>query len=108
MFYILMLYEHKQRFTNKESLKKYLPIADGIIDCFVKRLDGYMVTRSNLWDFVDWAEVYDFGQIPTRELFAVYSLMLAYVLKKTSYMHKILGNETPNQYYIIRIFLYIG
>lgn len=96
MFYIMMLYEHEQRFADKEFVKKYLPIADGIIDWFVKRLDGYMVSRSNLWDFVDWAEGYDFGQIPTREPVAVYSLMLAYVLKKTSYMHKILGNEMPN------------
>ncbi len=96
MFYILMLYEHEQRFSDKDFLKKYLPIADGIIDWFVKRLDGYMVPRSNLWDFVDWADGYDFGQIPTREPVAVYSMMLAYVLKKTSYMHKVLGNEMPN------------
>ena len=59
MFFVLMLYEHTKRFNNLKFTKKYLPVADGIIDWFRTRLDGYMVRKSNLWDFIDWAEEYD-------------------------------------------------
>lgn len=96
LFFILMLYEHSKRFNDKSFIRKYIHIADGIIDWFEKRLEGYMVSRSNLWDFVDWSKGYDFGQIPEREPMAVYSLMLAYVLEKTSEMHNMLGNKIPN------------
>lgn len=92
LIFVMMLYEHSKRFSDKSFIREYIHIADGIIEWFVNRLDGYMVSRSNLWDFIDWADGYDFGQIPKKEPIAVYSLMLAYVLKKTSEMHKMLGN----------------
>lgn len=98
LFFILMLYEHFKRFNNKEFIKQYLPVAHGIIDWFVKRLDEYMVSRSNLWDFIDWAEEYDkeTGMIPSKEPIAVYSLMLSYTLEKLSEMHDMLGYNTEN------------
>ena len=98
LFFILMLYEHFKRFDNKEFIKKYLSVAHGIIDWFVKRLDGYMVSRSNLWDFIDWAEEYDkeTGMIPSKEPIAVYSLMLSYTLEKLSEIHDMLGYNTEN------------
>ena len=98
LFFILMLYEHFKRFGNKEFIKQYLPVAHGIIDWFVKRLDGYMVSRSNLWDFIDWAEEYDkeTGRIPSKKPIGVYSLMLSYALEKLSEMHDILGYNTEN------------
>lgn len=93
LFFIMMLYEHSKRFGDKAFLKEYIYIADGVVNWFVKRLDGYMVPRSSLWDFIDWAEGYDRGQISTEEPIAVYSLMLAYTLEKLSQMHNMLGNE---------------
>ena len=52
-----------------------------------------MVPRSNLWDFIDWAEEYDkdTGTIPSKEPITVYSLMLAYALEKLSDIYNSLG-----------------
>ena len=96
LFFILMLYEHLKRFGDKKFVKKYMPVADGIIDWFVKRLDGYMVSRSNLWDFIDWSEEYDFvsGTIPARGPIAVYSLMLSYTLDKLCGIYDSVGYNT--------------
>lgn len=93
LFFILMLYEHSRRFGDKDFLRKYIHIADGIAEWFIKRLDGYMVPRSNLWDFIDWTEEYEKGQIKSKEPIAVYSLMLAYALERLSDMHGMLGNS---------------
>ena len=92
LFFVLMVYEHAQRFGDLTFLRKYLHIADGVVDWFVQRLQNYMVPRSALWDFVDWSEEYDNGCIPSKEPIAVYSLMLAYTLEKLSYLHRLLGN----------------
>ncbi|MCR4693104.1 MAG: hypothetical protein K5664_04395, partial [Firmicutes bacterium] len=93
----LMLYEHSKRFGGNDFTKKYLPVADGIVDWFVKRLDGYMVPKSNLWDFVDWAEEYDkeTGMNPSNAPICVYSMMLAYALEKLSTIHKKVGHSIP-------------
>ena len=94
LFFVMMLYEHAKRFGDSSFIRRYLSIADGVIDWFVKRLDGYMVAPSgNLWDFVDWSEEYDNGQIPEKGPITVYSLMLAYVLEKASCIHEMLGNR---------------
>ena len=93
LFFILMLYEHSKRFSDTDFIKKYIHIADGIIDWFIKRLDGFMVSRSTLWDFIDWSDEYDFGQIPTREPIATYSLIFAYTLEKMSEMHKMINRS---------------
>ena len=94
MFFVLMLYEHTKRFNNLKFTKKYLPVADGIIDWFRTRLDGYMVRKSNLWDFIDWAEEYDrMGRLLSLKPIAVYSLMLAYTLDALSEMHDDLGEN---------------
>lgn len=95
LFFIWMLYEHARRFSDKDFLRKYIPIADGVVDWFVKRLDGFMVSRSALWDFVDWSGGYPDGQIPENAPMATYSLMLAFTLEKLAEMHQILGNLMP-------------
>ena len=97
LFFIMMLYEHSKRFGDNDFTKKYLPVADGIADWFIKRLDGYLVPKSNLWDFVDWAEEYDkeTGTIPSNAPISVYSMMLAYALEKLNEIHKKLGHSIP-------------
>lgn len=94
LIFILMLYEHYMRFGNKSFLKKYIHVADGVLSWFICRLDGHMVTKSNLWDFIDWADEFDGGQIPTDKPNAIYSLMLAYAIEKTIEMHSALKNNT--------------
>lgn len=95
LFFIYMLYEHARRFSDKKFIRKYLHIADGILDWFTTRLDGYMVSRSNLWDFLDWPDEYDRGMPPEHAPLTVYSLMFADALEKTTYMHSLLGNSVP-------------
>lgn len=93
LFFVLMLYEHAKRFNDKAFIRKYLHIADGIMEWFTSRLDGYMVPRSNFWDFIDWSDGYENGQISEKEPMAVYSLMLAYTLEKADEMHKMIGEN---------------
>lgn len=100
LFFIMMLYEHTKRFSDKVFIRKYIHIADGVIDWFVRRLDGYLVSRSNLWDFVDWSDEYDFGQPTSKGPMTVYSMMLAYCLEKTAFMHKFIG-DTISDYDIL-------
>ncbi len=95
LFFVLMLYEHSARFGDKAFLREYIHIADGVIQWFTKRLDGYLVKRSNLWDFIDWSEGYEKGQIRSKEPITVYSLMLAYTLDRMCEMHGMLGNQIP-------------
>lgn len=95
MFFIMMLYEHSARFGDREFLRKYIHIADGIVDWFVNRFDGYMVSGSNFWDFIDWSEEYTRGSIQSDRPIAVYSLMLSYTLEKLSDMHNMLGIDVP-------------
>lgn len=92
LFFVLMVYEHVQRFGDLTFLRKYLHIADGVVDWFVQRLQNDMVPRSALWDFIDWSEEYNNGCICSDEPITTYTLMLAYTLEKLSYLHRLLGN----------------
>ena len=92
LFFVLMLDEHAHRFGDLKFLRKYLHVADGIVDWFVQRLQNHMVPRSALWDFIDWSEEYDDGCIDSKAPITTYSLMLAYTLERLSCMHQMLGN----------------
>lgn len=92
LFFVLMIYEHARRFGNLTFLRKYLHIADGVVDWFVQRLQNNLVPCSALWDFIDWSEEYENGCISSKEPITTYSLMLAYTLEKLSYLHRLLGN----------------
>lgn len=96
LFFIFMLYEHCRRFKDKTFTRKYIHIADGILDWFLNRLDGYMVKRSNVWDFIDWADGYIEGQTTEWEPGAAYSLMLSEALGNTCSMHEFLGSRTDS------------
>lgn len=92
LFFVLMLDEHALRFGDLKFLRKYLHIADGVVDWFVQRLQDNMVPRSALWDFIDWSPAYDDGCIISNKPITTYSLMLAYTLRKLSNLHRLLGN----------------
>ena len=97
LFYIFMMYEHSKRFSDKAFTRRYIHIADGIIDWFFGRLDGYLVKRSNLWDFIDWSEGYNKSGMSTAEgPITVYSLMLIKALENLCEMHEFLGNTLPD------------
>ena len=93
LFFVLMLYEHARRFGDLRFLRKYLHIADGVVDWFVNRLQDGMVPTSALWDFIDWSKGYENGEIPTNDSIATYSMMLVYTLDKLAYLHGLLGNS---------------
>lgn len=96
LFFVLMLYEHARRFGDLSFLRKYLHIADGVVNWFVQRLQNGMVPQSALWDFIDWSTGYDNGCIPSKEPIAVYTLMLAYTLEKLSHLHRLMGNAADS------------
>lgn len=92
LFFVLMIYEHAKRFGDAAFVRKYLHIADGVVDWFITRLENDMVPCSALWDFIDWSEGYENGEIPSEDPIATYTLMLAYTLEKLSALHRMLGN----------------
>jgi len=94
LFFIFMLYEHAKRFSDFEFIEQYLHIADGIIGWFEKHLDNNMVKRTKFWDFVDWADEFDYGQQPTTTTSTVYSLMLVKATEQLDWLHKKAGRST--------------
>lgn len=91
LFFIFMLHAHAKRFSDFAFVGRYMHIADGILDWFLNRLEDGMVRRSNYWNFIDWAEGYDFGQQLTRRPSAIHSLMLAKALEEMAWLQERCG-----------------
>ena len=96
LFLIYMLHIHAKRFGDKSFIRKYIHVADGTLQWFEEHMDGYMVARTNLWDFIDWPKEFVDGCYPEYAPMSVYSMMLADALEKTAELHAMLGNSVPS------------
>ncbi len=96
LFLIYMLHIHAKRFGDKSFIRKYIHVADGTLQWFTEHLDGTMVARTNLWDFIDWPKEFEAGCYPEYAPMSVYSMMLADALEKTAELHAMLGNSIPS------------
>lgn len=93
LFFIYMLYEHYKRFSDSGFIAEYMHIADGIISWFFAHMEDGLVKRSNYWDFIDWAQDFNYGQPTSRKQSGVYSLMLCDALEKAAELHEVFGTS---------------
>lgn len=97
MYFIEMLYDHYTCFADEKFIKKYLCIADSILQYFIQKTDPAtgLFPRSDYWEFVDWVGQWhhNFG-VPiskSEEINTVYHQMLVYFLKKAADLNAALG-----------------
>ncbi|KAJ5926245.1 Six-hairpin glycosidase-like protein [Penicillium verrucosum] len=93
LFWICMISDHFEYFHDGEFVRQFLPVCDGVLDSFARRIDSKLglirlSDSSEQWDFVDWADSWKPLGIPPaaeRTGFASYTNMLyAYTLKRMS------------------------
>ncbi|CEL06432.1 hypothetical protein ASPCAL09609 [Aspergillus calidoustus] len=89
LFWICMVADHFQRFNQIDFVRQFVPVCDGILESFSRRVDPSLglvrsVQSPDQWDFVDWAEPWKPMGIPPaveRTGFQSYTSMLyAYTL----------------------------
>lgn len=93
LFWICMISDHFEYFNDAEFVRQFLPVCDGVLDSFARRIDSKLglirlSDSSQQWDFVDWADSWKPLGIPPaaeRTGFSSYTNMLyAYTLKRIS------------------------
>ncbi|KAJ5371742.1 hypothetical protein N7517_003748 [Penicillium concentricum] len=93
LFWICMISDHFEYFNDAEFVRQFLPVCDGVLESFARRIDptlGLIRMSDSLlqWDFVDWADSWKPLGIPPaaeRSGFASYTNMLySYTLKRIS------------------------
>lgn len=109
LYWILMLADHLSFFDDVKFIKKFLPVADAILEYFDSKLDpslGLVVTESRpgIWNFVDWAEQWQPYGIPPTAVqtgISTYTNQLySYVLRQAATVFVAVGKrETAEGYY---------
>lgn len=90
LFWILMVVDHYERFGDKQFTLQFQAVVDGILGHFDRRIDHdkHLVSGSDYWDFVDWAEEWRPMGIPPAVERTGYntftSLLYAFTLKRAS------------------------
>ncbi len=89
LYYIDMLYRYFQYFGDLEVLADYLPVCDGILRFFEKRLHPAtsILQNCSYWEFVDWTPEWNAnqgrpGKGPDEPQNYIYTLIYAFALKQ--------------------------
>lgn len=100
LFWICLVTDHFEYFSDVEFVRQFLPVCDGVLESFSRRIDFKLnlirlSDASQQWDFVDWADSWKPLGIPPaaeRTNFSSYTNMLyAYTLKRISNVLVALG-----------------
>ena len=104
LYFIEMLYDHYWTFGDRRFIRKYLHVADSILQYFIQKIepDG-LLPRSRYWEFVDWVpEWHRFFGVPLSKeerVNTIYHEMLVYFLKKAAWLNEALGfSGVGNEY----------
>lgn len=102
IYYILMLYDHMMYFGDASLIRRYLPVAEKILDFFaglltqeglVAQIPGTQMPGGSYWGFVDWAEQWPVGVPPAagKGPLTMDSLMFCLGLQKAAGLAEFLG-----------------
>lgn len=105
MFFIEMLYDHFWHYADVRFLRRYLCVADSIIQYFIQKIDPDtgLFPRSEYWEFTDWVAEWhhNFG-VPiskSEPIHTIYHEMLVYFLKKAAFLNNEVGRSgTASEY----------
>ena len=109
IYYILMLHDHMMYFGDKELIRRYLPVVEGILHFFrshrtqsglVDKVGG-VNGKAEKWSFIDWAGDWmpTYG-MPTSGLYGpltMESLLYLYGLKKAAELAKWIGEKNLSE-----------
>ncbi|KAH6952064.1 Six-hairpin glycosidase-like protein [Fusarium avenaceum] len=59
LFWILTVVDHFEYFGDSSFTRRFVPVADGILEAFARRIDpelGLISAETPFWDFVDWTD----------------------------------------------------
>lgn len=59
LFWILTVVDHFEYFGDVSFARQFVPVADGILEAFARRIDpdlGLISAQTPFWDFVDWTD----------------------------------------------------
>ncbi|KGO46272.1 Bacterial alpha-L-rhamnosidase [Penicillium expansum] len=111
LFWICMISDHFGYFNDAKFVRQFLPVCDGVLDSFARRIDSTLglirlSDSSEQWDFVDWADSWKPLGIPpaaVRTGFASFTNMLyAYTLKRISEVLLSVGRPGVAEEYQLR------
>ncbi len=109
LFFIYMVNMYEARTEDTAGIRTYLPIVDGILSFFdgarASHREG-LVPASDMWDFVDWADVWraDEGTpvICRGEGISIYSMMYAHALRCAARLQRAVGRGAVAEEYLLR------
>jgi hypothetical protein len=99
MYYVEMLSDHYLYFGDEALVKRYLCVADSVLQYFAGRLDVRtgLFPRSEYWEFVDWVAEWhgNFGVpiSPQESINTVYHEMFVYFLRKAASLCEMVGRD---------------
>ncbi len=99
MYFIEMLYDHYYYFGDEALLRRYLCVADSILQYFAAKINPQtgLFDRSDYWEFTDWVQQWhhNFGvPISKKEkIHTIYHQMYVYFLKKAAELNEMIGRE---------------
>ncbi len=109
LFFIYMVNMYEARTEDTAGIRPYMPIVDGILDFFDgarKTNAAGQIPASDMWDFVDWADVWrkDEGAPITRrgEGISIYTMMYAHALRCAARLARTVGRGAVAEEYLLR------
>jgi hypothetical protein len=93
LFWVCMIVDHFENFSDLEFVRQFLPTCDGIFQSFSRHIDpslGLICTSnsSTQWEFVDWVELWKPMGIPPAAgrtgVLSYTNMLYAYTLKRAA------------------------
>lgn len=106
MYFIEMLCDHYAYFGDAAFVRKYLCVADSVLQYFAAKIDPEtgLFPRSDYWEFVDWVSEWhhNFGVPISKEeaINTVYHEMYVYFLKKAAELSRMVGRTGIAEEYL--------
>lgn len=97
LYYIFMLKEYYMQTKDMETLKRYRPDVDLILDYYDRKTENGLVQNLGYWEFVDWQDEWE-GQNGAPQATAygpstIINLMYAYAMKQAAYINEATGRN---------------
>lgn len=110
IYYILMLHDHMMYFGDAALIRRYLPVAERILEFFaglltpeglVGQIPGSQMPGGSYWGFVDWADGWTMGVPPAAKKgpLTMDSLMFCLGLQKAAELVEFLGRTNQAEEY---------
>ncbi|TVY62496.1 hypothetical protein Focb16_v004276 [Fusarium oxysporum f. sp. cubense] len=101
LFWILTVVDHFEHFGDVSFIRQFLPVADGILEAFARRINpelGLVSSKTPFWDFVDWTNEWRPMGIPPAANVSGYqtftNMLYAHTMQRLSGVLVAIGRPT--------------